>query len=254
MSIRLKDDSEFLHIPKTGGEWVTKVLQQNDLIEEMSYHKHLDYDLNLFRSRLPTGKKWIIHETRNAPARFRSLLSLKRKTKQPFRFCFVRHPLSWYESWWKYMNGRGWNTWGATNSTSDWHPCSILNELGSDDFNTFVRNVIEARPGYVSELYFSFTKPGISFIGKTENLARDLTDVLSRLGFAINSESVSKIEAVNVSKSPSSAVVWDEELRRAVLMLELPALVHFGYIQQTELAEMGISTPLKPNEALQSDR
>ena len=152
------------------------------------------------------------------------------------------------------MNGRGWKNWGTSNSPSDWHPNSTLNGLGSDDFNTFIRNVIQARPGYVSELYFSFTKPGISFIGKTENLANDLVKVLSLLNFSIDPQSVSHVEKVNVSKTPSDAVVWDEDLRRTLTILELPALVHFGYIEQSELHALGISEEIKPNKMLQPEQ
>ena len=31
-----------------------------------------------------------------------------RKVQRAPKFCFLRHPLSWYESWWRYMSGRGW--------------------------------------------------------------------------------------------------------------------------------------------------
>ena len=72
------------------------------------------------------------------------------------------------------MSGRGWIHWGAQNNVEDWHPNAILNGLGSDDFNQFIKNVVHKRPGYVSELFFSYTKPGITFIGKTENLTDDL--------------------------------------------------------------------------------
>ena len=171
----------------------------------------------------------------------------------PFRFCVVRHPLSWYESWWKYMKGRGWNDWGTQNSADDWHPNSVLNGQGSDDFNTFIRNVIRARPGYVSELYFSFTKPGISYIGKTESLTDDITTVLEALGLPFDRESVRRTPKANVSKTPPEEVRWDEELRQTVIRLELPAMIHFGYLDAAAMREFGVGEEIKPNPALHAD-
>lgn len=257
MAIKLIDGSEFLHIPKTGGQWVTKVLRENKLIEHshLGGHEHADYDRVLNNKRLGSGKELLRECIRIS---LRKYIKTSGKDEddsksQPFRFCFVRHPLSWYESWWKYMSSRNWNYWGVRNSAINWHPNSTLNGLGSDDFNQFIRNVINCRPGYVSELYFSFTKPGINFIGKTEHLKDDLLTVLNVLNLTFDRNSVDETPRQNVSPASSDNIIWDPELRKTVTLLELPALVHFGYLTSDEAQKIGFpeSIKIKPNEALQ---
>ena len=238
MTVRLIDGSEFLHIPKTGGTWVESVLRESGLVAEKYGHEHADFDRNLFQSVIYAQD----HLKAAAAIVRRKLLAGdgdKSAEEGVFRFCFVRHPLSWYESWWKFMCGQGWHDWGKTNSRAHWHPNSTLNGLGSEDFNTFVRNVMRARPGYVSELMMAYTKPGISAIGRTENLRQDLACVLDRLGLDYDPVMLAKKPEKLVSPAPETKLQWDPELRRSVPVLELPALTHFGYLNKEEQLELG---------------
>lgn len=250
MAIKLTDGSEFIHIPKTGGSWVSEVLHDNGLVAEYLGHKHADYDLNLFHGRL-APKRVPATYARTILERARS-----RRTGQPFReprvyrFAFVRHPLSWYESHWKFMQGLGWNDWGVINSCEGWHPCSTLNGLGSDDFNQFVRNVVRVRPGYVSELFFAFTKPGIDAIGKNENLKRDFLKIAADRGIKIDTERLEKMGKVNESKVKQDKIQWNPELRDLVMRLEMPALVHFGYLSAEERQRYAIPDDLPTHPAL----
>ena len=249
MAVVLRCGSELLHIPKTGGSWVTSVLEANDLISQHRGHKHADFDRNLLSSAfsarqhlsevLRLTKEKFLYASKNAPI-----------SEAPFRFCFVRHPLSWYESWWKYMKGRNWNDWGTQNSADNWHPNSILNGLGSDDFNEFVWNIVRVRPGYVSELYASYTKPGIGFIGKTETLRDDLCYVLDLLGHSYSKDSILSAKRENVSKTKPSEIRWDPDLRLLVMRLELSALVNFDYLTESERNILGVEHALPPHKSL----
>lgn len=256
MALRLLDGSEFLHLPKTGGRTVSKLLHDMELVEAEIGHKHADFDQNLFADNRVTGRvlfaEYFQRKIRKWQQGRGTLDSRSLCRRSAFRFCFVRHPLTWYESWWKYMNGHGWKLFGRQNSRFDWHPLSTLNGLGDPDFNTFVRNVVRARPGFVSELYFSFTKPGISFVGKTENLIDDLIAVLHYLDFTFDEHALRSAPKVNVSQAPASAIEWDTELRELMMRLELPALLHFGYLTTAEREELGIPEDLAPHPALQS--
>ena len=250
MAIRLTDGSQFIHIPKTGGSWVSEVLHANGLVAEYLGHKHADYDLNLFHPRispkrvLPTYCKVALNRLE---ARF---TGKKRPEPRVFRFAFVRHPLSWYESHWKFMQGLDWIDWGVSNSCDDWHPCSILNGLGSPDFNQFIRNVVQVRPGYVSELFFAFTKQGIDFIGKNENLRDDLMAVMAIRGLKVDEDAVKKLKRVNESKVKQDKIQWDPDLRDLVMRLEMPALVHYGYLTPEERDKFGIPHDLATHAAL----
>lgn len=250
MAIKLKDGSEFIHIPKTGGSWVSQVLHTNGLVVEYLGHKHASYDLNLFHGRLAP---------RHVLATYARTLwrrAVSRRTGKPvleppvFRFAFVRHPLAWYESHWKFMQGLGWNDWGVINSREYWHPCSALNGLGSDDFNQFIRNVVRTRPGYVSELFFAFTKLGINAIGKNENLKNDFLKIMAMRRIPIDTAALDKMGRVNASKVKADQIHWDPELRDLVMRLEMPALVHFGYLTDTERERYGIPADLPTHPAL----
>lgn len=254
MSIRLVDGSEFLHLPKTGGTWVTSVLEQHKLIAKHVAHTHSDHDLSLFAERMGTGHELLRISLKLAACKLKRKLGLSASDPEHrprFRFCFVRHPLAWYESWWKYMQRLQWyDSWGKQHSLRHWHPALALKGLGDDNFNCFVSNVVRIRPGYVSELYFSFAKPGISFIGKTEHLVDDLIYVLQRLGFSIDPDAIRATEKVNVSPAPDSQVQWDPGLKRTVMRLELPALTHFDYLTDEETKGLGLSINIPPHAAL----
>ncbi len=253
MAVKLICGSEFLHIPKTGGSWVTSVLEANGLVSRFIGDKHADFDRNLLReSSYISGRQHLREVFRLARQKGMRLFSRSRRrdTVQLFRFCFVRHPLSWYESWWKYMKARGWNDWGTQNSAAGWHTNSMLNGLGSDDFNEFVWNVVRARPGYVSELYFSYTKAGIGFIGKTESLRDDLAYVLDLLGHDYARDTIYTSKPTNASKTEQSRIQWDADLRTLVMKLELSALVHFDYLSDDEKRDLGIDSSQGPNKMM----
>jgi len=227
MGVMLKCGAVFLHIPKTGGSWVEKALKAIGQTERLLYHRHADMTrvMNYAKLEPPPKRKglarWFKYRGHARPASMTT----------PFRFCFVRHPLQWYESWWRYMEGKMWKHWGREGSADDWHPSSPLNGLGDPDFNQFVRNVARARPGYVTELYSRYTDEAIDFIGRQENLVEDLIEVLRVLDVSFNEQIIRNLAPENVSRTPPERVHWDADLRELVTRLEYPALVRYGYVQ-----------------------
>ena len=116
----------FVHIPKTGGTWVEHVLH---------------------RCGIETAPA-----PRAAEASVRHATPSQLLGNYRFRFTFVRHPFSWYESWWKYQAG----VWQVF-EPDVWHPQRVLEPCASDDFLRFVRRCVEREPGYVSRMY----EPGL---------------------------------------------------------------------------------------------
>jgi hypothetical protein len=217
MARQLVDGSIFLHVPKTGGSWVTRVLESQGLIKRKIGGKHDDLDrvLRLTQSRLPLPR----------PLR-------RREPETPFTFCFVRHPLAWYESWFTYMSApkQAWRDWGARTSgfTRDQHPVAVLNGCGADDFNRFVEKAIARRPGYVGELYGWYARPETAFVGKQETLAEDLLAVLKQRGIAVDEAAVRGAVRENVSAG-AQGPQWDPDLKAEVRRLEYAAIKRFGY-------------------------
>lgn len=221
MALLLKNGSVFLHIPKTGGNWVTHVLTSQNLVHTHIAQKHADMPRTARalrnRRRGSLRERW----------RERVLTTLGMRDL-PFMFTFVRHPLSWYESWFRYQSQdkNNWRPWGREGV---WHPNSPLNGLGDPDFNEFVRKVVRHRPGYVSQLFSSYTSPEVSFIGKQENLRADLCQALRAANERFDEDFIMTSAPVGVSEPPCAPPVWEPSVREAALQMERSALERFSY-------------------------
>lgn len=234
MAITLKNGAVFLHIPKTGGNWVTTMLHELGLVAEVVSYKHADLD-RFFAPKVPQkGRKALLKYT------FKQLFEPK-SGPQPFMFCFVRNPLAWYESWFKYMDKHRyrWRHWGDAHDVNKWHPNSILNGLGQCDFPQFVQNVNSKRPGYVTELYGWYTKPQMDFVGKQEQLVDDFIKVLTIMDVKFDEDFIRGYGKVGVSPEPDNTLTWPEPLRLETALLEYAGLVRYGY-QQT-LNDLGLN-------------
>ena len=239
MAVRLKNGAIFLHVPKTGGSWVTRVLSECGLVDREFSHIHADMvrvryygsggrvfwrsAYEAAKSRLPRAwKARIMTPTR------RQRLSERQQSTTPYTFCFVRHPLQWYESWWRYMIGRSGSDWSAESDLLGWHPCAAIKNCGDESYQKFIRNVIQHRPGFVSELFAQYAQPGISFIGKQESLTDDLIRVLRQLNLSFDEQRVREYAPLNVS-SRDQATSLPQPLQAELERLEYVALIRYGY-------------------------
>jgi hypothetical protein len=190
----------FLHIPKTGGSWVEAALKRCGI--ETAY------------APAAPGVTWRHH-------------LMSDMTRSYARtFAFVRHPISWYESWWKFQ-AKHWHRF----EEGVWHPQRVLEACADDDFNGFIRRCLEREPGYVSRMYeWYLGPPGRSFvemIGRYERLADDLVAVLRSLGYVFSETTLREQPPENVSPKECGEPIWDEGLRRRILESEAPALRRF---------------------------
>ena len=221
MALLLYDDAVFLHVPKTGGMWVSAVLRDLGAVRCRVASKHADMERLLNCARRNPGR--YLEAVVKAGPQWQS------RARGAFKFCFVRHPLAWYESYWSFTRAHGWNAWGVNRrGRRRWHPNALLDGLGDDDFNRFVRNVLERRPGYVTKLYGWYATPEIDFVGKQESLADDLAVVLRLIGRQFDERKLRQQPRVNVSDR-SQAPVWDPVLKDEVASAERAALERFGY-------------------------
>jgi hypothetical protein len=228
MAFLLNNGAVFLHIPKTGGTWIKHVLEEMGLIQGQLGHQHSDWERAFWHDKLHTDAKVAKYLFRRA---VRSRRAQPRIKPDCFRFCFIREPLRWYESYWRFMQGLNWNwkTWGDENDPYKWHPCSMLNELESPDFNTFVHRVNNKRPGFVTEMYGWYARPGIGFVGRTEYLRRDLIRAFSLMGLSIDEARIHERPVCNESPATIPMPEWDPALKKKTLRLEYAGYVRFGY-------------------------
>lgn len=223
MAIILKNGAVFLHIPKTGGTWVSSVLKETGLARCSIGHRHANWTHLLAPGFQGVGRKL---EYLYKRGRFLKV------SPGPFTFCFVRHPLAWYESFYRYklQPELNWEPDGDANDWNRWHPNAVLNGLGEGrEFNEFVEAVLEQYPGYVSALYNHYTLPPVDFIGKQENLTEDLISVLSEMKCEFDPEVIRGAAKVNTSRSEKKSMEWDPGLKERARELEFSAIKRFGY-------------------------
>lgn len=224
MALLLKNNAVFLHIPKTGGNWVTDVLRNEGLVvDELGMHKHIDMQRLLNYGDYHPTPSWLSPIAKKIHAK-------RTKLNPDYIFCFVRNPFHWYESWWQYMSQpkRDWRDYGEAGNPHKWHPNAPLNGLGGSSFNAFVKNVIQKHPGYVTELYSWYTEPPINFIGKQESLCNDLIHALKTLNLDFDEDRIRNQKPVGVSPK-TQPVQWHSETRQQIATLEKEAFQKYGY-------------------------
>jgi hypothetical protein len=146
MSNILLNRSSFIHIPKCGGSAIQSMLNRLDLITKIY--------------KYPQNGHLFLHQMTESAS--------------TYNFCFVRHPYTWWPSFWQ---------WSKQDRFS-------LMERECSDFDTWVQEYGPFWMGHYSKLVSRYTGDDpvyssnikMNFIGKTENLFRDLRTALIRAG------------------------------------------------------------------------
>lgn len=200
----LLDRSVFVHVPKTGGQWVVAALERAGLVRERLGPVHTSPDEIEVDPALP-------------------------------RFAFVRHPLAWYRSIWAHRMDEGWSPvddpdWFTPRWIDHW--ASFTSRTRARRFDRFVRRCVEAFPdGYVSDLYETYVE-GCARVGRQERLAEDLVEILDAFGEPVDPDRLRAVSPVNVrGRTPPRrrAAEWTPELIALVVGAERRAIERFGY-------------------------
>lgn len=208
MSVLVRGPSKtgvYLHIPKCAGVWF--------------YHA-----AGVVRGKPFTDADYV-HSACGNP--FHPLLG-DVTTEHDLVFSVVRHPVTWYESWWKFQAGGGW----VQHSHGDgWWCVNGTERCGSDDFSTFIRLMLRWEPGFVTRMYEWYVGPPgrvlVNQIGRFENLHEDCARFFRSLGYDTTAADLRKIKPNNVSLKRAGRPVWDPGLRRRVIEAELPTIRRF---------------------------
>ncbi|WP_375257984.1 hypothetical protein [Citreimonas sp.] len=225
MALYLKNDAIFLHIPKTGGSFVSRILYDQGLVSYQIGGKHSDASHILVP---PLGSK---RPNRRPKEWLKYALAVRRLRRNPSPVLVhaVRNPYSWYESWFKYMSApdRAWRDWGTTGQPLDYHPNMELNGIRGDDFNAMMADMIEKQPAYVTRLYCRFGSFGNTRVLKLETIAQDLCDLLDDIGAEYDRDKVLEEPPYWVSKK--APIEWDPKLRARIAELDRAAFEIYGY-------------------------
>jgi hypothetical protein len=158
----------FIHVPKTGGMWVTEALQEAGVEVEEEFGATPEHPL---------------------------LSELDRRGR--FTFAFVREPFSWYASIWKFRNYFHLHKGPAEIQL----PYDRFIEL---EFPDFVENVATQLPGFLAAHYEQFVGPRedeIDFIGRYERLGDGVVTALRVAGQDFDEEALRSFPPINVTGS-----------------------------------------------------
>lgn len=205
--------SLFFHIPKTGGSWVRRAVKRAGIPAD-------EVIPDVPAARLQPGD--LIHA-----------LPMQLQIRNRFRFAFVRHPLTYYQSYWSYRMKVGW----------DPERNVVDRKYRSDDFETFVRSVLAKVPdGWVSAVYERYLGTdflGFDFVGQMERLSDDLVVALTFAGETFNEEALRDTPLENTASQEQEWVPrcqYTPDLRALVCRAERRAMRHFGYSAEESAA------------------
>ncbi len=210
MAAILNNGEFFIHIPKTGGTFVKRVLNTLDLTKEHVNLSSSHCTTRIMKEHFQWGENY------------------------PFIFCFVRHPITWYESYYAFMYQKRLKPLKQFVYKQKNYPLLILEDFlvncfseGVLSFDKFLRFIINNRPGFVTELYSCYDTFECSFVGKQENLDKDLSKVLELMGYGYHYETIKHFRIIN--KTPPLDIKWDKGLKREILATEIACLRRYNY-------------------------
>jgi hypothetical protein len=194
MATLITPRTRFLHIPKTGGTWVTLALQV---------------------AGVPCQIVW----TRQGPgSRGHATLEQTKAYSDRFTFAFVRHPLDLYRSRW------------AANTKDGWPMNRFLHDARSEDFPGFVDQVVKRHPGFAGKHFAEYTGPPeaeISFVGRYETLVADLVRALDEAGEKYDEEALRSYAPANRSDYVRNSANYDRALAERVIEAEQDAILRW---------------------------
>lgn len=172
-------NSVFFHIPKTGGSWVDESLKRAFGKRYIKMNLEVGFHADINGIHIPKSKVEVRH----------------------FSFAFVRHPLDWYRSYWKFNYDKFERDKDAPllEGEPEYYDGQMVlaDFCHSTNFGQFIDNIIEKFPnGY----YHTVIKEneGVDFMGRQENLYFDLCDALDMAGERYNEDDLLS-QHVNVS-------------------------------------------------------
>lgn len=162
-----KSKALFLHVPRTGGTWITSALDESGV------------SVSRWNSAIPRGlprKHGLLWHLRD-----------KRRSSVKQSFAFVRHPKDYYQSVWTYLKSKGVDKRGRMLRRFQWHPFHPAIRQWRDDFPSWVLRMTQFEPRWMARLIDMYIGPeGAEFcdyVGRTEWLVTDFVKIMVQLGY-----------------------------------------------------------------------
>ena len=207
-----KNGDLFQHIPRTGGTWIENALRLSGI----------------------GCSRWISSAQPLNYATKHCLLGLYYKEYYNVVnrvFSFVRHPIPYYASVWKWMTQHhGVN---CMKERWTWHPHLTVAKLYQPNFNDWVFMMLKKEPLWYTRLLENYVGPKggefCNYIGRTETLTTDFCEVMEWLGYEkeIETNRETLCSSGKLNASVGSPVEWSAELKAEVVETERLVIERF---------------------------
>jgi hypothetical protein len=182
----------FYHIPKTGGNWVMENMEKAGI--------HLKKVTDKKRPELMM--RFYMEFNLDHPHSCPRIVSDKDKVGK-FSFCFVRHPVAWYRSFYLF---RALAMFKQKNRL--WPPDCALD---FDSYENYIKNLLEMFPGFLTKMYQYYVGEDlkeVDFIGRQENLYDDLIRALDMSGVTYDKSKIDSCKRINSSYEKNKNRKW----------------------------------------------
>lgn len=196
----------FLHIPRTGGTWVEGAIWNSEI----------------------SASRWLKKQPKQYAMKH-CLLSLHNRDVQSRInrvFSFVRHPIPYYESVWRWIKFSNVPRKMRIINRYDWHPHFSAIKLYHEDFNVWVERILNEEPLWYTRLVEQYVGPQdgefCNYIGRTETLNSDFCEVMVWLGYSkqINIHKDIILSSRNKNSSEVNRPTWNDCLKKCVVGTE----------------------------------
>lgn len=128
-------------------------------------------------------------------------------------FVVIRHPKAWWESLFRFWKARQWKDW----EPHTWHPLRPLLSCKTDNFATFMHNVLVMRSGFYSRLLDLYCDRPKTVVIRQECLQEGFDEAAAPLG-------VGRLPLPRLNTSQGPEVAWPDGLLEEMLDRERRAV------------------------------
>lgn len=227
-------NSIFLPVPRTGGTWLYRVIERH--IDEKKWEAEVIHNKNtlttpycLYKNPNHTGHCWITYKHRG---------KIRRDDRFPDKpaFCFVRHPLTWYRSYWIYrtMLKKRWSVRACeldrkyVNASKSIGRPVKGKECNQDDFERFLKIAIGFPRPFLSWMYSGFTKD-CEFVGKQEALKKDIIHIFNSVGEEYDKNIIKTIAPQNIAGQKFKRFKISENIASDLMDKEYKIVDQYNY-------------------------